>query len=227
MTRKSVGTPSSPGRRKPVSSSLSGGAVPPTLELRLGKRISALREARGLTQEQIAASSGLSKGYFSKIENSKSIPPVGTLLKIANVLGIDMVELFNGEVEDTGEGPICVTRSQGAESLMKGKGSFGYDYFAIAQTRHDKHMHPFLMVFSPVAHKDIRFEHQGEEFIYILSGKIEFKAVIDGRPRNWILSQGDSIYFDSRIPHSARSIRGISRVLAVMYTASEHPLIDR
>lgn len=192
--------------------------MPPAIELRLGNRISALREARGLTQDQLAASAGFTKGYFSKIENSKAMPPIGTLLKIANVLGVDLVDLFNSDVADMREGPICLTRSQSAELIVKGKQSFGYDYIALAQNRHDKHMHPFVMAFSQGVDKEIRFEHEGEEFMYVLSGKVEFEAAIDGHRKIWVLSQGDSVYFDSRIPHRGRSLRGVSSVLVVMYT---------
>lgn len=199
----------------------------PEIELRLGKRIGALREARGLTQDQLAAGAGFTKGYFSKIENSKAIPPIGTLLKISNVLGVDLVDLLDGEVDDMDEGPICLTRSQTPESVVKGKKAFGYDYFPLAQKRHEKHMHPFVMVFPPEVDKQVRFEHQGEEFMYVLSGKVEFEATIGGRRKVWILSQGDSIYFDSRIPHRGRSVRGTSKVLVVIYSIGKSPMGDR
>jgi transcriptional regulator with XRE-family HTH domain len=223
MARKSAAASTPRARRKLTAPGAAGKAVSPAIELRLGNRISALREARGLTQDQLAASAGFTKGYFSKIENSKAMPLIGTLLKIADVLGVDLVDLFDGGTADMKEGPICLTRSQGSESIVKGKKSFGYDYVALAQNRHDKHMHPFVMVLSPEVNKHIRFEHEGEEFMYVLSGKVEFEAAIDGRRQVWVLSPGDSVYFDSKIAHRGRSLRGVSRVLVVTYAAGHEP----
>ena len=59
-------------------------------ELQLGRRLCELRAARGFTQDRLAAEAGFTKGYLSKIENSKVIPPIGTLVKIARVLDTDL-----------------------------------------------------------------------------------------------------------------------------------------
>ena len=53
--------------------------------------------------------------------------------------------------------------------------------------------------------------------MFILSGEVEFEATIDGRNKTWILSPGDSVYFDSRTPHRGRSLDGESRALVVIY----------
>ena len=192
--------------------------LPTAIELQLGKRIYKLRSARGYTQDQLAAATGFTKGYLSKIENSKVIPPIGTLVKIAQVLDTDVADLLE---PDTASGhdneSICVVRSWQREAVIKGGSSFGYDYAALAHQRHHKQMEPFIMVFPSQVDRDIRFEHEGEEFMFILSGEVEFEVAIDGRNKTWILSPGDSVYFDSRIPHRGRSLEGESRALVVIY----------
>ena len=116
---------------------------------------------------------------------------------------------------------ISIVRSWERETAIRGGSSFGYDYVALAHKRHHKQMEPFVMVFPSRVDKDIRFEHQGEEFMFILSGKVEFEATIDGRNRTWILSPGDSAYFDAEIPHRGRSLRGESRALVVIYRSKD------
>jgi transcriptional regulator with XRE-family HTH domain len=186
------------------------------IELQLGKRISKLRSARGFTQDQLAAATGFTKGYLSKIENSKVIPPIGTLVKIAQVLDTDVADLLEPETSSESD-EICVVRSWQRESVIKGGTSFGYDYTALAHKRHHKQMEPFIMVFPSEVDRDVRFEHEGEEFMFILSGEVEFEAIIDGRNKTWILAPGDSVYFDSRTPHRGRSLHGESRALVVIY----------
>src|SRR5271166_5345169 len=79
-------------------------------ELQLGPRLCELRTIRGFTQDRLAAETGFTKGYLSKIENSKVIPPIGTLVKIAHVLGTDLADLFgngNGSASDLDEA-VCI-----------------------------------------------------------------------------------------------------------------------
>ena len=67
------------------------------------------------------------------------------------------------------------------------------------------------------------FSHEGEEFMYTLEGVHEF--VYDNR--KYVLNEGDSIYFDSRIPHTGRSIgKQRAKILAVMYSYKRNPEMD-
>jgi transcriptional regulator with XRE-family HTH domain len=191
--------------------------APTTIELQLGKRISKLRATRGYTQDGLAVASGFTKGYLSKIENSKVIPPIGTLVKIAQILDTDVADLLEPENAREQTDAICVVRSWQRESVIKGGSSFGYDYAALAHKRHHKQMEPFIMEFPSQVDRDIRFEHEGEEFMFILEGEVEFEATIDGRNKTWVLSPGDSVYFDSRTPHRGRSLVGPSKALVVIY----------
>lgn len=186
------------------------------LELRLGKRIAELRAARRFTLEQLAGATGFTKGYLSKIENSRVIPPIGTLVKIAHTLGTDVADLLGREGTPADHEKVCIVRSWERETVVRGGSSFGYDFVALAHKRHHKRMEPFVMVFPPEVDKDVRFEHAGEEFMFILSGEVEFEAQVDGRTRTWVLAPGDSAYFDSTIPHRGRSVRGESRALVVI-----------
>ncbi|MGO9134421.1 MAG: helix-turn-helix domain-containing protein [Methylovirgula sp.] len=189
------------------------------VEQRLGTQISALRTSRGFTQDRLAAATGFTKGYVSKIENSKVIPPIGTLIKIAQVLNADLADLFDPKRANTGHDVVSVVRADEREPVIRGGTSFGYDYVALAHKRRSKQMEPFIMVFPSEVDRDIRFAHEGEEFVFILSGKVEFEASIEGHNQTWILSAGDSVYFDSHIPHRGRSLRGESRALVVIYRA--------
>lgn len=55
-----------------------------------------LRDARGLTQEQVAEAAGTSQSHYSKIELGRVSPTIRTVKKLADVLGVDLVELLRG-----------------------------------------------------------------------------------------------------------------------------------
>jgi len=190
-------------------------------ERQLSKRLCELRTAQRFTLDRLAAETGFTTGYLSKIENSKVIPPIGTLVKIARVLDADLADLFGTEAPSDQGDAICIVRAAERHAVIRGGGSFGYDYVALADKRHDKQMEPFVMMFPSAAETDVRFEHDGEEFMFILSGKVEFSAAIDARTRTWVLSPGDSAYFDSSLPHRGRSLQGESRALVVIHRSKE------
>ena len=82
-------------------------------------------------------------------------------------------------------------------------------------------MEPFFL--EPAFDEKAVFMHEGEEFMYVLEGVHEF--VYDNK--RYILKEGDSIYFDSRIPHTGRSIgKKKAKILAVMYSYKRHPQMD-
>jgi len=196
-------------------------------ELLLGRRLCQLRMATGLTLDRLAAATGFTKGYLSKIENSKVIPPIGTLVKIAHVLKTDLANLFGADVVGDRDEAVCIVRAAERQAIIRGGSSFGYDYIALANKRHRKHMEPFVMIFPADVEKDVRFEHEGEEFMFILSGEVELSALIDGRIQSWVLTPGDSAYFDSSIPHRGRSLHGESRALVVIYRVDGTPAMRR
>jgi transcriptional regulator with XRE-family HTH domain len=191
-------------------------SAPSTLELALGRRIVQLRATRGLTLDRLAQMSGFTKGYLSKIENSKVIPPIGTLIRIARELDVEISDLLQS-AGVAPQPPVSIARGDRRARVVKGEATFGYDDVPLADDRHDKHMEPFVMLFQEHVDKDIRFEHEGEGFMFVLSGRVEFEAMLEGGLKRWVLSVGDSAYFDSQIPQRGRSLGGESEVLVVIY----------
>jgi transcriptional regulator with XRE-family HTH domain len=186
------------------------------VERELGPRISLMRRGSALTLEQLAARTGFTKGYLSRIENSKVIPPIGTLVRLANALGVGVADLFDARVPAILEDRVSFVKRHEQRGIVRGGSSFGYDYLALASRRHSKHMTPFIMIFPEKLAKDVKFDHEGEEFVYLLEGRVEFKLVVDGRTQLFVLEPGDSLYFDSTLPHSGRSLQGESKAIVVV-----------
>ncbi len=160
----------------------------------INKNVKQTRKARGLTLEELAARSNLTKGYISKIENAKSTPPVSTLQSLAVALGVDISELFDSK---TGEkflpsGLDLLRKNLKGPKEVKGD---GYLYSPLVQNLKNKYMSPFMMKIKK-GETNV-FSHDSEEFGYVLSGKISL--VYNGKRFN--LSEGDSYYFDSRKQH--------------------------
>jgi len=186
------------------------------VERNISTRVIELRVERGLTQERLAEAAGLTKGYISKIENGHIVPPIGTLVRIAFALKEDVAS-FLKEPEAGPEDAVCIVRANERQTVVRGATAFGYDYISLAHKKRSKHMEPFIFTFPDRIDKDVKFEHEGEEFIFILSGKVEFEFIVDGETRTYVLCAGDSLYFESHIAHRGRSLAEDAKALVVIY----------
>lgn len=169
-------------------------------ELGLGRKIRTIREAKKLSIENVAEKASLAPILLSQIESETVTPPVATLLKLARALDSHIGDFFvdagphkRYEVVRGGEHKK-VSRKPTPE-----KSPLSYSYEALAYRLTERHMEPFLAEFDVDIKEDVPpVSHTGEEFVYVLDGELEFH-VEDEIVR---LTRGDSLYFDSSLPHA-------------------------
>jgi len=177
-------------------------------ELQIGANIRALRESRGLSLTEAARRAGLSKSSLSKIETAQVSSPISTLLAIAGALGMHLSRFF---AESENVPAYVVTRGGKAPVISRGGSQYGYSYQALALEMPEKSAEPFLLTIRP-GDKSGVFRHDGQEFIYILSGRMRMR--VGDEPV--VLEPGDSLYFDSRQMHSCESLdRKVARFLCI------------
>lgn len=180
----------------------------------LGERLRSLRKMRGMTLSDLAQATGFTKSYLSRIELSQKTPPIGSLATIAQALNVDLAYFF----QDRAMPPRrswCIVRSSEKRPVVRGGTAFGYDYASLAYNLERQHMEPFLFRFPADLEKHVYFEHDGEEFIYVLKGSVEFKI----GDETLILRAGDSLYFDARIPHKGRALDREAEALTVVFSS--------
>ena len=181
-------------------------------ERRVGKNIKKLRKERGLSLNELAEMIGMTKGYISKIENSESAPPLSTLSKIALSLDVEVGALTAEDLDLPQPMKVCVTKKGQGKKLTTGN-LVGYHYEILAHKKSGKNMEPMLL--TPAFEEEAIFSHEGEEFMYTIEGTHE--VIYDGE--SYIIDAGDSIYFDSIVPHTGRSIgKTKAKVLAISYS---------
>lgn len=181
-------------------------------ELNLGQKIKTLRQRKGLSLQQMAEKTNLSKPLLSQIEGDVVAPPVATLLKISRALNVNIGYFF--QEEEPGKKAVVVRkdeRKQVFRRIHEDPSKVGYYYESLAYPKTDKHMEPFLVEFEVKKKEDlIFFNHKGEEFVFILEGQLEFSY----EDEIFSLETGDSLYFDSSAPHAFRSL-GTKNALAI------------
>jgi transcriptional regulator with XRE-family HTH domain len=186
-------------------------------ENRVGSKIRQLREAQEMTVEELAESSQSSVELIQQLENGALVPSLTPLLKIARALGVRLGTFLDDMPQS---GPVII-RAGLSENVVRFSGKTeqpkksALEFYSLASDKSDRHMEPFIIDIHPSPEESHKLSsHEGEEFIYILAGEIE---IFYGKEAHR-LSAGDSIYYDSIVPHDVHATGSEdAKILAVVY----------
>jgi transcriptional regulator with XRE-family HTH domain len=169
--------------------------------LNLGARVRELRKAHGWTLEQAAAHAGLARSTLSKIENGQMSPTYEALKKLATGLAISVPQLFTPAARPQANGRMALTRAGTGQP----QATVTYEHEVLASGLTRKQMLPYRARIRArdIAEFDGWVRHEGEEFLYVLTGAIrlytEFYEPADMR-------RGDSAYYDATMGHNVISL---------------------
>jgi transcriptional regulator with XRE-family HTH domain len=188
-------------------------------DIKIGEKIKKLRESKGISLQEAAEKSGFSSALLSQIENHLVSPPLGTLIKISKALDVEMSYFF----KDVREAPYTIVRANERKPMSRVASKtgvkYGYSYESLAFDKKGRHMEPFLVTLEPATVKDRHsYSHEGEEFIFVLEGRMEVQL---GEHTD-VLEPGDSIYYDSIIPHRVQCAdENDTRILACIFSGQK------
>jgi transcriptional regulator with XRE-family HTH domain len=165
---------------------------------RLGERIKIKRESLHMRLNELAKKVGISSSALSQIEKAKAFPSVITLKSIADSLYTTVGELI-GENEILTNNPLVKFN----EKSFVEKNQSGTSLFLLSNHGNGKQMDTFLIEFESGSDAgEIMKNHPGQEFCFVLNGKIEF--TLDDKI--FLLEKNDSFYFNSARSHSVRNV---------------------
>jgi transcriptional regulator with XRE-family HTH domain len=184
------------------------------MEYKIGAKIKKLRKARKLTLQDVARETGFSPALISQIENNNVSPPIATLSKLARFFDVKIGIFFEEEEEERKYELVRrFDRRVVSRVISKAGTGHGYTYEALSFRKRNKKMEPFLITVSERAGEETLYNHEGEEFLLILSGRAE--VILE--EERFILEEGDAVYFDSALKHRLLSLDGNEvQVLAVV-----------
>ena len=156
--------------------------------MEIGQKIKEIRLRRGLTQDELASRCELSKGYISQLENDISSPSIATLMDILNILGVTLPDFFTEPKEEK----VVFTQQDFFES-QNGEGT---NVWLIPNSQKNE-MEPIVLTLPEGATSDIRYPFEGEEFGYVLDGRI---TIVVGETE-YKAKKGDAFYLSGNREH--------------------------
>lgn len=191
----------------------------PETTVSIGEKIKSLRQEKGVSLQEVASRTGIPEPTLVDVEEHKLSPPLGNIVSLAQVLEVPVGDFFG----DSGDSPFSIVRSEDRQGVSRFNAEYskscGYSYQGLGQHKRNRQMEPFIITLNPTENTEVEpNQHIGEEFIFVLEGRVEV-SLLDYRD---VLEPGDSIYYDSNVPHII-SCHGVApaRILAVIYAKEE------
>jgi len=182
----------------------------------LGSKIKDYREFRQISRSELALKANLDENQLECIEEKGIVPSLGHLIKITRALGVRIGTFLDDQDQI---GPVVVrvgTEKSSVSFSTKSESTREHlSFYSLAQDKSGRHMEPFMIDIEPSAHSDYKLSsHEGEEFIYVLQGKVE----INYGKELYLLNEGDSIYLDSIVAHNVHAAANQkAKILGVVY----------
>lgn len=178
--------------------------------LMISKRIKEYRLEKRLTVQELADRSNVSKGLISQIENGRSIPSLPVMFSIIQSLEIKISEFF--EELNLTEPTIILQRKSDYESFEK-EDAKGFTYRRVLTKRIASSTVDFVLLdLSPTAFRE-EVSTDAYEYKYILKGEVDY--LINGE--NYTLREGDSLFFDGRLPHVPKNRSKKTVTMLIVY----------
>ena len=172
-----------------------------------GTKLRTLRNKEGLSIEDLAGQLGMKPSYLASVEDGKVLPPVGEIIRLARTLSVEVSTFMGAQTAKASEG-------KRRKALATRTSDYAYENLTTQDP--DKHLMAFRVTIDPKSkHRKVGYRHEGEEFVYVLSGRL--KITVAGKSRS--LSVGESIHFDSGKPHHLSNPgNDPTRLVVVIYT---------
>lgn len=187
----------------------------------IGEKIKSLRTTKEITIDELAESTGLTAEQINRIEDNVDIPSLAPLIKIARALGVRLGTFLDDQANE--DGPVVCRKGDADDTISFSNNASDarqhMHYHSLSKAKSDRHMDPFIIDIDENGETQFSLSaHEGEEFIMVLQGKLE----VEYGKNKYVLSEGDTIYYDSIVPHHVHAYEGkAARILAVVYTPIE------
>lgn len=179
---------------------------------KIGARIQSYREKLEVSVDDLSERTGLPTELIQDIEGGSVVPAIGVMVKLSRALGQRVGTFMDDQLA---KDPLITRSAAREEAIVSHKGSAKghYHYHSLGAGKADRHMEPFYITVSPTEIRD-NSSHEGEEFVIVISGEVELQY---GKEIH-LLKEGDTMYYNSLVPHCLSAVGGEAKIYAVIFT---------
>ena len=173
--------------------------------INLGGRLKELRTKKGLSQTELAKFVGVTPSNISQVESNQIYPSLPSLIKIAEILSVE-VSSFLKELDIDNNGGVIFRDSEAIDVQLSDLPNGSIHAKLITPVDFEKKAEPYIIEIPPKANLPSHFFiYKGEEIGYLLSGELEVKLEKD----IYTVQTGDLIYLTSQIPYQWKNTKTV------------------
>ena len=180
----------------------------------IGEKLRALRLRKKMGLVELSRHSGLSAAMLSKVERGRLFPTLPTLLRIALVFSVGLEYFFS----DDPKRPVLAIVRKGDRKRFPERPDgrdISFEFESLDFSAVERKLNAYYAEFRPLPPGKARSHHHaGVEFLSVLRGTLQMRVGSE----EYVLESGDSIYFDSSVPHSYRRLSQKGCVAIVITT---------
>lgn len=182
--------------------------------IQISNKIKEIRKMQKKTVQELATDAQVSKGLISQIENNRTVPSLPVLMNIVLALNIDLKDFFE-DISHNKEGQqkIIIKTSKDYQSFEK-EPAKGFKYKRILTRNMDGGpVDTILLELKKGARRTQMIKTDAYEYKYIIKGKVEYQI----EESKYVLEEGDSLFFDGRLPHKPANLGNTDALMLVIY----------
>lgn len=176
----------------------------------VGVRIRAIRQRQGMSLRDLSHRSGLSINAISRIERGENSPTVSSLHRLANAFRLPIINFFS----DAEENSIVFDKQHQRQRFTDS----GVEMENLGNGLSDQNLQPFIMTVELESGNETNpIAHTGEEFVYCLEGRIEYRV----EKRLYQLGPGDSLLFKAKQIHWCRNLALNPTIILLVFQSNQ------
>lgn len=188
--------------------------------IQISNKIKEIRKSQKKTVQELANEAKVSKGLISQIENNRTVPSLPVLMNIVLALNVDL-RFFFEDISHNKEGQqkIIVKTSREYQNFDK-EPAKGFRYKRILTRNMDGGpMDTVLLELKKGARRTQMIKTDAFEYKYIIKGRVEYQI----EEEKYVLEEGDSLFFDGRLPHKPANLGNSDALMLVIYFFITNP----
>ena len=167
----------------------------------IAERLKGLRDVLELSVDDVAGVCGIAPEKYLELESGTVDISVSLLHRISQAYSVELTTLMFGDEPKMSS--YFVTRKGKGISVERTK---AYKYQSLAAGFSKRKADPFMVTVHPKPDNEPVYQnsHEGQEYNYVISGRMQIQI----NSKDIILEEGDSIFFNSELPHGMKALDG-------------------
>lgn len=185
--------------------------------IQISTKIKEKRKSKGITVQELADKADVSKGLISQIENNRTVPSLLVLVNIIRALNLDMNEFFNDIYQHKHAPKVILKRKEEYQPFQKENAKGFFYNRVLTRNIKDSTVDIVMLELKAGARRTQLVKTDAYEYKYVVKGLVEY--IINNE--SYILGEGDSIFFDGRLPHKPANVGEGDALILVVYFFQE------